>query len=180
LATVVVVVCGACSVQAEGRAQVQDDDAVPFGLLDEDVEPLLPEETAAVTEPVSLCFVHDGELAVVGSALDPPIGLPDIVDALAEPPNDESLRTALGEPPLVGDVQLVAGVARVDLLPAVTSLSGNEQLLAVAQLVCTLTARPGVGLVSFTLEGSPVDVPTGDGSLTSGAVSRDDYADLYA
>jgi spore germination protein GerM len=64
------------------------------------------------------------------------------------------------------------------LLPAITELGGDEQLLAVAQLVCTLTARPGVGPVSFTLEGAPVDVPTGDGSLTSGPVSRDDYADL--
>jgi hypothetical protein len=35
-----------------------------------------------------------------------------------------------------------------------------------------------VGLVSFTLEGAPVDVPRGDGSVTSGAVSRDDYAEL--
>ncbi|MGC1513054.1 MAG: GerMN domain-containing protein [Acidimicrobiales bacterium] len=174
---------GACSVQGQGRAQVRDDDAVPFGLLDQDVPPLLPPVTAAVTETVSLCFVDvDGAVVAVDAALDPPIDLPDVVEALAEPPGSAagSLRTAVGEPPLVRDVRLVAGVARVDLLPAITELGGDEQLLAVAQLVCTLTGRPGVGLVSFTLVGSPVDVPRGDGSLTSGPVSRDDYANLVA
>lgn len=175
-------VAGACSVQGQERAQVRDDDAVPFGLLDQDVPPLLPPVPAVVTETVSLCFVDVDAVVAVDAAIDPPIDLPDVVEALAEPPGSAagSLRTAVGEPPLVRDVRLVAGVARVDLLPAITELGGDEQLLAVAQLVCTLTGRPGVGLVSFTLVGSPVDVPRGDGSLTSGPVSRDDYADLVA
>jgi spore germination protein GerM len=168
----------ACSVPAQRRAHEQDDDAVPFGLLDPDVPPLLPPVTAVLTEPVALCFVQEGELVVVDSALDPPVDLPEVVDALAEPPDQGSMRTAVSDPPVVGDAALVGGVARVDLLPAITTLGGDEQLLAVAQLVCTLTARPGVGPVSFTLEGAPIDVPTGDGSLTSGPVSRDDYADL--
>jgi spore germination protein GerM len=171
---------GACSVGGEEHAQVRDDNAVPFGLLDPDEPPLLPPTTSVETEPVSLCFVQEGRMAVIDVALERPVALPDVVDALAEPPERESLRTSVGDPPLVSDVRLVAGVARVDLLPAITTLGGDEQLLAVAQLVCTLTARPGVGLVSFTLEGAPIDVPTGDGSLTSGPVSRDDYADLVA
>jgi spore germination protein GerM len=178
LVAVAVVLCGACSIQAEQRAQVQDDDAVPFGLLDQDAPPLLPPASAAATEPVALCFVRDGELAIVESALEPPVELSDVVDALAEPPGAGSLRSAVSDPPLVREARLAAGVARVDLVPAITALGGDEQLLAVAQLVCTLTGRPGVGPVSFTLKGAPVDVPTGDGSLTSGPVSRDDYADL--
>ncbi len=46
------------------------------------------------------------------------------------------------------------------------------------QLVCTFTARAGIGQVAFTLSGAPVDVPRGDGSLTADPVSRDDYAEL--
>jgi spore germination protein GerM len=83
-------------------------------------------------------------------------------------------------PSLVRRVALRAGTAHADLQPALSNLGGTEQLLAIAQLVCTLTHRPGVGLVSFTLDGAPVDVPRGDGSLTAGPVSRDDYADLLA
>jgi hypothetical protein len=169
---------GACSVQTEERAQVQDDAGVPFGLLEEDAPPFLPPVSGTDEERVSLCFVGDGVLAIVESALEPPVDLSDVVIALAEPPDAESLRTALGDPQLVADVELNAGVARVDLLPAITTLGGEDQLLAVAQLVCTLTERPGIGLVTFTLEGAPIDVPTGDGSLTSEPVSRDDYTDL--
>ena len=156
----------------------QPDGDVPFGLLDADAPPLFPSVPAAVTEPVALCFVQDGALAVVSTLLDAPVTLFDVVAALAKPPQDKALRSAVSDPPLVADMRVVGGVAQVDLLPAITSLGGDEQLIAVAQLVCTLTGRPGVGLVSFTLEGFPIDVPTGDGSLTTGPVSRDDYANL--
>jgi spore germination protein GerM len=180
LVCLLVAMSAACSVQDERRAHAVRDDAVPFGLLDADIPPLLPRVTAVVSEAASLCFVRGSGLAVVEAQLEPPIELADVIDALAEPPETagSSLRTAVGDPPVVREVRLVAGVARVDLLPAITALVGGEQLLAVAQLVCTLTARPGVGPVSFTLEGSPVDVPRGDGSLTSDPVSRDDYAGL--
>ncbi len=110
-------------------------------------------------------------------ALDPPVSLKDVVAALADPPavGGVALRTAVGDPSIVGQVRLVAGTAEVDLLSAISALAGDEQLLAVAELVCTLTGRPGVGRVSFTLNGAPVDVPRGDGSLTARPVSRDDY-----
>lgn len=174
------VISGACAVSEEQRAQVRDDGSVPFGLLDQDTPPLLPPVTAVPTETVSLCFARAGGLVVVQASLDPTSELLDVVDALSDLPDTagSSVRTAIGEPPLVSEVRLVAGVAQVDLLPGITALGGDEQVMAVAQVVCTLTARPGVGLVSFTLEGSPIDVPRGDGSLTGGPVSRDDYADL--
>ncbi len=175
-----VVVAAACGVPEERHAQPEPAASVPFGLLDRNAPPLLPPVTAAGAETVSLCFVRDDTVVVVETALDPPMELTDVVDALVEPPEDAdaSLRTAIGEPPLVGDVQVTAGAASVDLLPAITAMSGEEQLLAVAQLVCTLSGRPGVGPVTFTLEGSAVDIPRGDGSLTSGPVSRDDYSNV--
>ncbi len=78
----------------------------------------------------------------------------------------------------MNDARLLGGIARVDLGPAVSALPGGEQLLAVAQIVCTLTGRPGVGQVSFTLEGASLAVPKGDGSLVTSPVARDDYASL--
>jgi hypothetical protein len=173
---------GSCSVGGQGHAKVADDDAVPFGLLDENAPSLVPSPTAAVTQPVAACFVTDNRLEVVSIALDPPVQLKDIIAALTRPPANApgSPRTAIGDPPIVRTVRLEAGTAHVDLQPSVADLGGQEQLLAVAQLVCTLTGRPGVGQVSFTLDGAPVDVPRGDGSLTNEPVSRDDYAALLA
>ncbi|WP_421119736.1 GerMN domain-containing protein [Aquihabitans daechungensis] len=180
-ATVLLVVglVSSCSVDEQGSAQVQDDEKVPFGLLEPNAPALLPPATEPAAEGVSLCFIDDGALVRVVARLDPPLDLRSVTEALAEPPESASasLRTAVG-PELVRSVRLARGVARVDFRPAVTEMGGDEQLLAVAQLVCTLTAQPGVGPVSFTLAGTPVDVPRSDGSLTSGPVSRDDYADL--
>ncbi len=85
------------------------------------------------------------------------------------------LRSALPDKDTFGRVSLASGTARVDLGRPFTSLSSSDQIVALGQLVYTLTARPGVGLVRFTLLGAPTEVPRADGSLTAARVSRDDY-----
>ncbi len=75
----------------------------------------------------------------------------------------------------MGSVELEGGIASVDVQDSIATLGGDDRRLAVAQIVYTLTARPGVGQVSFTLEGAPVDVPRADGSLVARPVSRDDH-----
>ncbi|MFZ6005585.1 MAG: GerMN domain-containing protein [Actinomycetota bacterium] len=176
----VLTMIGACALREEQRARIRDDEEVPFGLLDEAAPPLVPPTPSPATEGVPLCFVEGDSLRVVVGGLEPASDLSEVVAALADLPEIEGteLETPAGDHGLIGDVTLAAGVARVDLRSAITSLSGDAQLLAIAQLVCTLTGQPGVGPVSFTLEGASVDVPRGDGSLTSEPVSRDDYADL--
>lgn len=178
-ALVLVASLGACGISEEQRARARDDD-VPFGLLDEAAPPLLPPTPDPVNEGVALCFVSGDTLRVVVGSVEPAGDLSEVVAALADPPEVDGtqLATAVAGQDLVGDVTLTAGVAHVDLLPPITLLGGDEQLLAIAQLVCTLTGQPGVGPVSFTLDGASVDVPRDDGSLTSEPVSRDDYADL--
>ena len=171
---------GACAVSGEDSAQPTRDETVPFDLLEPDVPSLLPSPSAGSTEAVPLCFVVDDGLAVVDTALPRSADLEDVVVALSRPPeaDEAALRTAIGAPSIVREVELLGGVAHVDLTEDVSTLGGDEQLHAVGQVVCTLTAQPGVGLVSFTLDGSPVDVPRADGSLTDRPVSRDDYSEL--
>ncbi len=169
-----------CAVPAQRDAQVVGEEDVPFALLEPDAPPLAPPATALATRTVPLCFVREGRLVVVEYEMDPPVELLDIIGALAEPPTGgDSLRTVLSDRSIVREARLSGGIARVDLRSAITSLGGDDQLLAIAQIVCTLTTHPGVGQVSFTLEGSPVDVPRGDGSLVAAPVSRDDYASLF-
>ena len=176
------VLLAGCAVPAQEEAQIASDEAVPFGLLDPQAPPIVPPASGPSSEPVSLCFVRDGRLVIVDEELAAPVDLRAPLDALAAPPPDAGplLRTALTEPSIVRDVRLLGGIARVDLLPHVSALPADEQLLAVAQIVCTLTARPGVGQVSFTLEGARLSVPKGDGSLVNSPVARDDYAALVA
>jgi spore germination protein GerM len=73
---------------------------------------------------------------------------------------------------------LNGGTAIVDLSRPFTALSGSDQLLALAQIVFTLTSRPGIGQVQFTLGGAAIDIPRANGSLTPSPVSRDDYGPL--
>ncbi len=177
-----VVLAAGCAVPAQDEAQTARDEAVPFALLDPRAPPIVPPAPGPSSEPVALCFVRDDRLVIVSDDLAAPVDLRAPLDALAVPPPDAGplLRTALTEPSIVRDVRLLGGIARVDLLSQVSALPADEQLLAVAQIVCTLTARPGVGQVSFTLEGARLAVPKGDGSLVNSPVARDDYAGLLA
>ncbi|MGH9149148.1 MAG: GerMN domain-containing protein [Acidimicrobiales bacterium] len=176
----VVVVSSACGVASQPHAELLGDGKVPFSLLDPEAPPLVPTTVADENEPVTLCFVREGRLALVEQPLDSPVNLIDSVRALASPPGGGGLRTALSDRTVVAEVRVVGGIARVDLGPSISNLTSTDQLLAVAQVVCTLTGRPGVGQVAFTLQGSPIDVPRGDGSLVPDRVSRDDYANLIS
>lgn len=170
-----------CSVDSENTARVADDDEVPFRLLDRKAPPIVSTtEPSGGGEMVTLCFTREGRLVPIERELDEGLTLNAVLAALAAPPTGEEVaaRTALGNPLVVRDVAVVAGIARVDLAQSIAELGGQDQLLAVAQIVCTLTARPGVGQVSFTLEDSPIEVPRGDGSLVPHPVSRDDYKAL--
>ncbi len=129
---------------------------------------------------IEVCFVLEGRLVRLVAGVDQPAGPDEAVGALASPPAGApgQVRTALADPLAIRSIVVSAGVATVDLSAAVTALGGDDQLLAVAQIVCTLTALPGVGQVSFAVEGVPVEVPRGDGSLVAQPVSRDDYTSL--
>jgi spore germination protein GerM len=70
--------------------------------------------------------------------------------------------------------ELSDGVATVSVTPGFPGLSGGNQLLAVAQVVWTLTELPTVTAVRFSVDGTPVEIPTDDG-LTDRPVDRDDY-----
>jgi len=58
------------------------------------------------------------------------------------------------------------------------AIGGQEQILALAQVVLTATSVAGVADVRFTLEDQPVDIPRGDGTLSSGPLTTRDYASL--
>lgn len=142
--------------------------------------------TVAPVESVLLFFLTGREVVPTQRSLLSPATPPQVLAALASgPPTGEEaagLRTALPtEMEML--VQVEEGIATVDLPPTfIEEVPGSEQRLAIAQIVLTLTRRPGVGQVRFTLGGEPQQVPRGQGDITSpgGAVSCDDYENLLA
>ncbi|TQN42628.1 sporulation and spore germination protein [Blastococcus colisei] len=85
------------------------------------------------------------------------------------------LRTALAPQSLTPEPSGTTGpVVTIAVTREFTDVAGGNQLLAVAQVVWTVTQVPGVDLVRVTSDGQPVEVPTDEG-LTDQPVGRSDY-----
>jgi spore germination protein GerM len=82
---------------------------------------------------------------------------------------------------LTATVTVERGLATVDTDESLLrDISPIDQPLAIAQIVLTLTSRPGIGQVNFLVNGDPQAVPRGGGELAPAdqPVAYDDYAML--
>lgn len=122
-------------------------------------------------------LVRDADLAPVERRFRTPTAAAALDELVKGPTRAEAadgIRTALA-PEVVGVEDVLSdGATTVSLTRGFTGITGGNQLLAVAQVVWTLTDLASVDRVSFTVEGLPVEVPT-DAGLSSGPVDRDDY-----
>ncbi|WP_432545571.1 GerMN domain-containing protein [Kineococcus sp. SYSU DK004] len=128
-------------------------------------------------------LVRDGRLVAVERGV-PAASVQVALDQLTAGPTrqevDGGVRTALtpqrvavavtDPPPPEGSVVLAAD-------RSLDSVPGGDQLLAIGQLVWTVTAMPGVDSVHLAVEGSLVEVPT-DAGLDRGPVDRSDYRSI--
>ena len=140
--------------------------------------------TTAVYD-VQLYFVAGpNQLAAISRQLASPAPgqvLSALVDGVPEGTEYEGLSTALPPPGLDWNVSVSGGRATVDLPPEfLTETPARDQPLAIAQIVLSLTSRPGIGQVTFESDEQPVAVIKGDGELTTvGAdVVCEDYRPL--
>lgn len=179
-AILAVLVAAGCSVAAEDAATVIEREAVPFDLLDPDA-PNVVEVAGGRT--VSVCLLRDDRLVPVERRLGRDADLRDILASLAGVSDDEAalrLSTAVSGAEEIRDVETAGGIATVDFDASADQALTPDPLATIAQVVCTLTAQPGIGSVRFTVAGDAIDVPRQDGSLTDAPVARDDYAGLLA
>ncbi|HEY3674110.1 MAG TPA: GerMN domain-containing protein [Acidimicrobiia bacterium] len=174
--------CGisACGVDAQSQPRAINRADVPFDL--DRRSPDTPTTTdASDTASYTIFLVADDRLqAVARSARNQP-GLVERLTQLTKGPTaaeaDAGLRTLLPPEVTVDAVRIADGVATVELSGVGAAQSaGDERALAIAQLVYSVTAVPGVDRVQFEVDGDPAEVPRGDGRLTSRPVTRDDYA----
>ncbi len=175
---VLAMAAGGCGVSDRTSATEIARDAVPYGLLDPDAVAVVPEPSGRVVE---LCLLRGDALVSVSRPVDPTADLTEIARALAEVTDEEAsaaLRTSIAASDEIESVARAAGAVTVDLAQEASQRLTADPLGTVAQLVCTLTRQPGIGLVRFTVEGVAVEVPRADGTLSSGPVSADDYLGL--
>ncbi|HEX4541322.1 MAG TPA: GerMN domain-containing protein [Acidimicrobiales bacterium] len=171
----------ACGIPADSQPQAIARKDIPFDLL-------APSTTIAgpgvpgPRVPVSVYLVGITGLVPVSRGVRAPATLPESLGALLAGPTDtevaDGLRTAITAQTSVSAGPVGFGVGTVDLGGAFGQVGGQEQILAVAQLVFTATGVPGIAKVQFTLAGRPVEVPAGDGTLTQGPLGRSDFPSL--
>ena len=169
------VLLAACGFPQDRRATPIPEDQLPVGLRSDPTATTVP----AATEPATIWLVSGDRLVRVRHDVEAPASVATVTNELLIGPStaeqDRGLRSGLPDPTVVVGTELTRGTARVQLAPSFTEISPEDQILAVGQLVLTLTNLPGIGGVQFNLDGAPVAVPLPSGESSDQPVFRDDF-----
>jgi Sporulation and spore germination len=143
--------------------------------------------TTTATEDVTLYFISGAQLKPLPRALAKPPNAATVIAALqlGPPPGDEfvGIRSAVpthAEAP-IGVTDDDSGVATITLPPGFfEQIPPEDQLLAIGQIVLTVTEVGGIGQVLFVQSGQSLGVPRKGGGISDGTtpLSRRDYAEL--
>lgn len=173
-----------CGVPVQDAPTAVRPDAVPSELLDPSARPADPSAEAGRATVVVQFVVKD---RLVGSVRrSPGTAVPERLDtvlrALREGPNeDEQARgiTSALPPGLQLSIVAVQGPRAVVSLSGETDgRSATENVLAVGQIVLSLTSVPSVREVTFERDGVPVEALLADGALTTDPLTAADYSVL--
>jgi spore germination protein GerM len=171
----------ACGIPADSQPQALARKDIPFDLLAPSTTTAQP-GTPGARVPINVYLVGITGLVPVSRDVRAPATITEALNALLAGPTDaevaNGLRTSVSAQTSLSAGVVGFGVGTVDLGGAFGQVGGQEQILAVAQLVFTATSVPGIVKVQFTLGGRPVEVPAGDGTLTQGPLGRSDFPSL--
>jgi Sporulation and spore germination len=179
VAAATLLLLAACGVSTQRSPHEIDGTNIPFGLADRAPSGAAA-STGAATFQYDIYLVSGDRLTAVKRGQTTPAPPTAVLRALTKgPTSDEAaagLRTLLDPGTTVDHVTVRGDLATIDLNgDPETFRPGSDQSLALAQLVYTATALPGVSRVQVRLGGSPAEIPRGDGTLTTGPVRRSDY-----
>lgn len=149
----------------------------------------LPPERSAASLPrtptstsVTLYFVNTGNrlLAVTHTAaykgLNATIG--GLLDGPTQQETSSGATSAIPAGTKLISSSVNGSVAQLDFSNVLASVSGQEQLLAFAQIVATATTIPGINAVQVAVAGQSVNAPLPDGTLAQEPVTRSNYTSL--
>ena len=187
------VLLASCAVPKSGPVDEVSSIDIPFGLNSPETSApsttttLVVQTTVAGTayEKADLFFVENASLIRVQLEIPSPTNLQGVFEALVTglpDPAHTKARTLL-PPAFAANIDVVGGVANVNSKSGyLESIKPNEQRLAIAQIVLTLTSQPGIGQVTFSVGGTPIGVPRGRGDIAGAGipVTFDDYKMLIS
>ncbi len=176
----VLLTLSACGVRSQSESRTIDHGDIPFGLAQPPASSAPTSTTHPQGDSFTLYFVEDDRLVLVRrntvAAATPTVVLRALAHGPKEPEAVGGLRTLLDPSITVERVSVHDGLAVVELGGDVGAFKpGTEQSLALAQLVYTATALPGVDRIQVRLGGEVAEIPRGNGTLTRKPVGRSDY-----
>lgn len=170
-----------CGFPTQREAHAVPDENVPDALRTTDTDDPSPN---VATEPAAIWFVRDTVLDQVQHRVAAPATADTVVAELLLGPTEgeqgRSFRSAIPDATVVVSASTAGGLATVELAPEFAEIPVADQVLAVGQLVLTLTDLRGVGRVRFQVDDAVVAVPLPTGEASDQTVSRDDYVELIA
>lgn len=177
LALWILLLSAACGVPVDSQPRGLDAGAAPFRSLAPDATPAPGGVARAL-----IYLTRDGVLVAVTRRVTRPAPGPLLQVLLAGPADREreaGLDSAVPRGLTIEPTSPNRGVVSVTL-PASDTSSGSrtDEVLGLGQLVLTMTSLPGVQGVQFVRDGHALSVPRGDGSLTTGILTRSDYTAL--
>ncbi len=108
--------------------------------------------------------------------------LGELFDAVALGPTPAEARSGFWSaiPPSTSvlGIEVESRVVVVDLSANFASVGGQDEILAIAQIVLTFADQRGSEAVTFRIDGVETNVPGPDGALIAGPVTFDDFASL--
>ncbi len=181
LVVLALVFATACAARSESRARPIDRRDVPFGLSSRESGTEAPD---GGDDSLAVYLVGSDRLVEVTrstrSARRPDVALEQLLAGPTEEERTAGLATALPTSGVARLLETEGTIAHVRLSSGFRDGTVPNQVTALAQIVYTLTALPGIEAVSFAVGDRDVAVPRGDGSLTERPVGRDDYLVLLS
>lgn len=159
--------------------------------VDESPETFSLQEAGPVTEDLPaggelvaapLYLVGGGGLVRVTRDLPDPVdaraALESLLSGVTEPEDRSGLSSSIPVGTELLGLAISAGIADIDLSPGFATVGGQQEILAVAQIVLTVSQFGVVDGVVFELDGVRTDVPTANGALATEPVTAADYEPL--
>ena len=166
-----------CGVSSQGSATRIAPEDVPFGLL----KYLPTTTTVAAGKDAEVFFVSGDRLIAVDRSVAADADLEDLLGQVIAGPTEVEQTLGITTAVPAGSLTSVdtsRGIAEVELSSSFGDIRSGDQIMALGQIVYTLTGQPGIGGVRFTVNGEPVTVPLSDDEQSDDPLSRDDFAPI--
>lgn len=173
-----------CAVPEDDEPRDLDPSSVPFSLLATSTTTTTEAQEPSVAQADVSVYLVDNDadqLVEVTRTVSAPASVRVALAELLSGPTGTELSSGLTSAisrstALLGVDGPQGGVVTVNLSDDVSSIGGQSQRMALAQVVFTATAAPGVEGVLFAFEGEPSQVPDGQGQSTAEPLDRADFA----